>query len=588
MAAGQKVLDPQMTCGPMSTTNAWTTPSTNPWNRSSPNNAWNMSPPDATNSPPCQSLASVMDEEYAKELQQKEESHGIQVAVARDVEELSIPADLAPTSGLSETETTSDLLMAQMLQLEFDREHDAMLALEEKKVNRNSKVSISFANYRAVHPSLKDESDAWEDDIEDSDEDDDDTDDFHIIVPKKSPKKGSSTSLSSGSMTTKHDSTICGRKNASKMMEKFPPGFSMGDDMGMDIQLSNKIYNSLKQHSNVEEKRGQRLYEKKDQSTSEQAVDPKTRLLMYKLVNSGILESINGIISTGKEAVVFHANGGQMEEQLVPCECALKVFKTTLVEFKTREKYIKADYRFKDRFRKQNPRKVIHMWAEKEMHNLNRMRESGVRCPEVILLKKHILVMSFIGDHQKAAPKLKDVKLSTADLLIAYEQVLEMMERMFKRCNLIHADLSEYNMLWHRGEVWYIDVSQSVEPTHPHGLEFLLRDCSNVSTFFTRQGVHGVLKPHELFNQVTGLKLKPGNQNEFLAQIDAIQHSDDFDPGSQKEENFAFDYFFEKTMAEQRKSEERKEDGKEEEESEDGAAQFMSRKTRKQRQADNS
>ena len=40
-------------------------------------------------------------------------------------------------------------------------------------------------------------------------------------------------------------------------------------------------------------------------------MDPKTRLLMYKLVNSGILESINGIISTGKEAVVFHANGGQ-------------------------------------------------------------------------------------------------------------------------------------------------------------------------------------------------------------------------------------------------------------------------------------
>ena len=53
---------------------------------------------------------------------------------------------------------------------------------------------------------------------------------------------------------------------------------------------------------------------------------------------------------------------------------------------------------------------------------------------------------------------------------------------MFKRCNLVHADLSEYNMLWHRGEVWYIDVSQSVEPTHPHGLEFLLRDCTNVSS----------------------------------------------------------------------------------------------------------
>ena len=71
----------------------------------------------------------------------------------------------------------------------------------------------------------------------------------------------------------------------------------------------------------------------------------------------------------------------------VPKECAVKVFKTTLNEFKTRDKYIREDYRcqdddiwtmtfqfirFKDRFSKQNPRKIIHMWAEKELHNLVR------------------------------------------------------------------------------------------------------------------------------------------------------------------------------------------------------------------------
>lgn len=58
----------------------------------------------------------------------------------------------------------------------------------------------------------------------------------------------------------------------------------------------------------------------------------------------------------------------------------------------------------------------------------------------------------------------------------------QMMERLYQVCNLVHADLSEYNMLWHQGQVWFIDVSQSVEPNHPHGLEFLLRDCTNVST----------------------------------------------------------------------------------------------------------
>lgn len=61
---------------------------------------------------------------------------------------------------------------------------------------------------------------------------------------------------------------------------------------------------------------------------------------------------------------------------LIPKECVLKVFKTTLNEFKNRDKYIKDDYRFKDRFSKLNPRKIIHLWAEKEMHNLTRLDSS--------------------------------------------------------------------------------------------------------------------------------------------------------------------------------------------------------------------
>lgn len=44
----------------------------------------------------------------------------------------------------------------------------------------------------------------------------------------------------------------------------------------------------------------------------EHAVDPRTRLLMYKLVNNGVLDSISGTISGGKESVVFHAFGGRL------------------------------------------------------------------------------------------------------------------------------------------------------------------------------------------------------------------------------------------------------------------------------------
>lgn len=41
------------------------------------------------------------------------------------------------------------------------------------------------------------------------------------------------------------------------------------------------------------------------------ALDPKTRLLIFKMLNNAVLEALNGIVSSGKEAVVFHAQGGE-------------------------------------------------------------------------------------------------------------------------------------------------------------------------------------------------------------------------------------------------------------------------------------
>lgn len=174
------------------------------------------------------------------------------------------------------------------------------------------------------------------------------------------------------------------RENAKRIME-FPPGIHTGDGGGFDMQLSNKVYNKIRNFSVKEGKRKNRIQDKEERAVAEQAVDPKTRVLLFKLVNGGILDAVNGVISTGKEAVIMHADGGPGPEEgpetpfNVPKECAVKVFKTTLNEFKTRDKYIRDDYRFKDRFGKQNPRKIIHMWAEKELHNLTKMAKGGIR-----------------------------------------------------------------------------------------------------------------------------------------------------------------------------------------------------------------
>lgn len=56
------------------------------------------------------------------------------------------------------------------------------------------------------------------------------------------------------------------------------------------------------------------------------------------------------------------------------------------------------------------------------MYSLTR---HGVNCPKVVVRKKHVLAMSFIGHDGKAAPKLHNAQLSVVDLQMAYEQCIE-------------------------------------------------------------------------------------------------------------------------------------------------------------------
>ncbi len=43
----------------------------------------------------------------------------------------------------------------------------------------------------------------------------------------------------------------------------------------------------------------------------------------------------------------------------------------------------------------------------------------------MVLLKKHVLVMSFIGEDMKPAPQLREAKLTQAKLESAYQQCIK-------------------------------------------------------------------------------------------------------------------------------------------------------------------
>lgn len=43
------------------------------------------------------------------------------------------------------------------------------------------------------------------------------------------------------------------------------------------------------------------MKDKSDRATSEQVLDPRTRLILFKMIGRGLVHEINGCISTGKE-----------------------------------------------------------------------------------------------------------------------------------------------------------------------------------------------------------------------------------------------------------------------------------------------
>ncbi|KAF8920570.1 RIO1 family-domain-containing protein [Mucidula mucida] len=218
------------------------------------------------------------------------------------------------------------------------------------------------------------------------------------------------------------------------------------------------------------------IKDKSDRATNEQVLDPRTRLILFKMINKGLIHEVNGCISTGKEANVYHA--------LTPPE-PTPIYKTSILIFKDRDKYVSGEHRFRRGYSRRNPRKMVRLWAEKEMRNLKRLSTAGIRAPEAIEVRENVLVMDFLGDGDGwASPRLKDAELTREQCDEMYVELLLAVRTMFHQCHLVHADLSEYNVLFHEGHLWIIDVSQSnVEEffgRRDARFEFVIKDADSV------------------------------------------------------------------------------------------------------------
>jgi RIO kinase 1 len=122
-----------------------------------------------------------------------------------------------------------------------------------------------------------------------------------------------------------------------------------------------------------------------------------------------------------------------------------------------------------------------------------------VRVPKPIAVEKNVLVMEFIGEDGVSAPSMKEQLPSKPERV--YSLLLAYLGRLYRKAELVHGDLSEYNIMIWKGKPIIFDVSQAVSTSHPNAGFLLRRDLANLNRFFSRLGVK-VLSVEEAFKQV--------------------------------------------------------------------------------------
>ncbi len=214
-----------------------------------------------------------------------------------------------------------------------------------------------------------------------------------------------------------------------------------------------------------------------DRRVGSEVFDSITLNTLYKLTNTGNLHSLNGAISTGKEANVF--KGADEDDEFV----AVKIYRVTTSDFKKMQTYIQGDPRFN--VRTTNKRQLINTWVKKEFRNLQRAYDAGVKVPKPIIARNNVLIMEFIGDDEgNAALPMRYTEISDPGKLL--NEIIKYMKLLYQDAGLVHGDLSSYNILIQNQEPVIIDISQGMIRDHPNSLELLDRDIKNIIKDFKK------------------------------------------------------------------------------------------------------
>lgn len=228
----------------------------------------------------------------------------------------------------------------------------------------------------------------------------------------------------------------------------------------------------------------------------------------WVVTDNGAIDTDLGILKTGKEADVFLVQRAATDGSGAQVTMAAKRYRDDQHRaFHRSAAYTESRRARKSRDTRAVNRKSAHgrsvraaMWVSAEWEALKRYWSAGVPVPYPVQVDGNEILMEFIGSDGQGAPRLAQVRPS-AELLEHY--FVQLREAMLQLASLgwAHGDLSPFNILADGEQLVLIDLPQVVDiAANPQGMEFLLRDCTNVCSWFTGRGLE--VDPQELFGEL--------------------------------------------------------------------------------------
>lgn len=128
-------------------------------------------------------------------------------------------------------------------------------------------------------------------------------------------------------------------------------------------------------------------------------------------------------------------------------------------------------------------------WIAYEFKTMERLYDAGADVPRPYAMEKNSIVMDYLGDQSSAAPILNTVNLDPDEAAPLFERVVRNIDIMLSK-EIIHGDLSAYNILYWNGGITLIDFPQVVTPkSNPASWNIFQRDVYRICQYFSAQGV---------------------------------------------------------------------------------------------------